>query len=65
MLMGLEYDLKGLLTSWFDGSFHELTRICWDSSKMSEVTKAVLMQLAAIYLAQEKRGLRSLDPSHI
>lgn len=40
-LKGLEQDLKGLLTTWFDVDFLELKRISWDSSSASILEKLI------------------------
>ena len=40
-LKGLEHDLKGLLTTWFDVDFLELRRISWDSSSASILEKLI------------------------
>jgi malonyl-CoA decarboxylase len=40
-LKGLEQDLKGLLTTWFDVDFLELRRISWDNSSASILEKLI------------------------
>jgi malonyl-CoA decarboxylase len=41
ILKNFEYDLKGLLTTWFDVDFLELRRISWDSSSASILEKLI------------------------
>lgn len=41
LLKGLEQDLKGLLTTWFDVDFLELRRISWDVSSASLLEKLI------------------------
>ncbi|NQU55734.1 MAG: malonyl-CoA decarboxylase [Rhodospirillales bacterium] len=41
LLKGLEQDLKGLLTTWFDVDFLELRRISWDASSASLLEKLI------------------------
>jgi malonyl-CoA decarboxylase len=41
VLKGLEEDLKGLLTTWFDVDFLELRRISWEKSSASILEKLI------------------------
>jgi len=41
LLKGLEQDLKGLLTSWFDVGFLELRRITWNKSSAALLEKLI------------------------